>query len=272
MLVDELADVQQKTVDSVIAMELNTPEVVCVKFDLPDGNKPAKQVIQVGTGARVEFPRVVESLKGGLQDSVRKGVMLEFIPCTGSATVPEKIPAKRLSNEQLPAHARDLILAWEVATVQPTTEQPARAVHQHTGEEVEKVGGIQRVHLGKSRPFFQHVPRVAEQVVDVRDGDFASPTRTQSGGVRSNMTARRFNQFEARGHGGLRSNGQQLSNELFHPFARVEVFLEERLDFSHDDFSIPCLVWQVVGGWAKKAVADAESGPEVTLLFNRVIQ
>ena len=49
MLVDELTDVQQKCVDAVVAVELDTPEVLAMKFQAPDRGEPAKQITHVGT-------------------------------------------------------------------------------------------------------------------------------------------------------------------------------------------------------------------------------
>ena len=50
---DELADVEQKGVDAVVAMELDTPEVLRARFDGPDRCEPAKQVMHVGANCCV---------------------------------------------------------------------------------------------------------------------------------------------------------------------------------------------------------------------------
>ena len=75
LLVDELADVEQKGVDSVVAMELHTPKMFRMKYDLPNRCEPAKQVMHVGTRGCIKFLRFVEPLKCGLQDAIRQRVV-----------------------------------------------------------------------------------------------------------------------------------------------------------------------------------------------------
>ena len=102
MLVDELTDMQQEGVDAVIAVELDTAEVLGVEFDVPDGSEPAQQVMHVGAGGRGEFLRVVEPLKRGLEYAVRQSVVFEFVPCAGGVAVAaEKVAAQGLGDQQL---------------------------------------------------------------------------------------------------------------------------------------------------------------------------
>jgi hypothetical protein len=53
MLVDKFADVEQESVDAVVAVELDAPKVLGVKLYNLNGGEPTKQVMQIGAGAFV---------------------------------------------------------------------------------------------------------------------------------------------------------------------------------------------------------------------------
>jgi hypothetical protein len=86
---DELANVEQKGVDAIVAVELHTPKMFRMKFDLPNRSKPAKNVMHLGACGWIKFVGFMEPLKCGLQDAIWKRVVFEFIPCASSTAVAE---------------------------------------------------------------------------------------------------------------------------------------------------------------------------------------
>ena len=99
VLVDKLADMQQESVNAVVAVKLDAPKVICAKLDALNRCKPPKQVMHVGTCGGIQFLRFTESLKCGLQDAIRHGVVFEFIPYAGSAALAEQIAPQSLGDE-----------------------------------------------------------------------------------------------------------------------------------------------------------------------------
>lgn len=176
MLVNELANVQQKAINPIIAMKLHTPEVLAAKFDGLDRREPPEQVINVGVRRFVEVVGIPQTHQRGLKNPIRQGVVFQFVPHAGSPSVTQKISTKCLRDEYLAVHTRDFVLSRKIAAVEAAPAQAARAGYENLGEKVEKVCGTDDVHIGQSLLFLEHVPGIAEQVVNVGNGNFHRST------------------------------------------------------------------------------------------------
>ena len=236
VLVDELANMKQKRVNAVVAMELDAPEVLCAKLDVGDRSQPPKQIIHTSPSVRIKFLGSIESPECRLEDAVGQRVIFEFIPFTGGATLAEEIAPQCVGDQQLAAHTRNFFLVRQIAAVETPPNQAACTFDQHSGKQIQELSGIQRAGVGQRVLFLQSVPGVAKKVINVVDGD---PTDIRINGANSPHP---LIHCEKRGQTASLSLCQQIRHESFDLLSGVKVFLEQRLNLSGNDFTVPGLV------------------------------
>ena len=86
--------------------------------------------------------------------------------------MPEQDAAERGADEDFAAHAGNHALPRQIAAVEAAPEQAAGAVGEHAREKAEQIRGVERIPREERVLFLQRIPCVAEEVIDVGDGDF----------------------------------------------------------------------------------------------------
>lgn len=171
-VVDQFTNVEEKVIGPVVAMQMDAAKQFRRDANGSNRAKNLELLMQELLGLTVQIPVLRKKCEGGFDDAVVEDVVTQFVEFTNHASLPPGLPRHAGGEIETPLEGSCFFAVGEIVPVESTSKKVLGPIGENPCKKF--IEGMTLV--GSHIHFFAFrklVPGIAEEVVDVLDGDCA---------------------------------------------------------------------------------------------------